>query len=52
MTHERDLDHMLDWWMDDGPTVVADRVIAAAMTDVHTTRQRDARWAPLKELFI
>jgi hypothetical protein len=52
MTHERDLDHMLDRWMDDGPTVVADRVIAAAMTDVHTTRQRDARWAPLKELFI
>ena len=52
MTHERDLDHVLDRWMDEGPTVVADRVIAAAMTDVHTTRQRGARWALLKELFV
>jgi hypothetical protein len=52
MTHERDLDRVLDRWMDDGPTVVADRVIATAMTDVHTTRQRGARWARLKELFM
>ena len=52
MTHERDLDRVLDRWMDDGPTVVADRVIAAAMTDVHTTRQRGTRWVPLKELFM
>ena len=52
MTHDRDLDRVLDRWMDDGPTVVADRVIATAMTDVHTTRQRGARWAPLKELFM
>ncbi len=52
MTSERDLDHVLDRWMDDGPTVVADRVIATAMTDVHTTRQRGARWVLLKELFM
>ena len=52
MTQKRDLDHVLDRWMDDGPTVVADRVIAAAMTDVHTTRQRGARVALLKELFM
>jgi hypothetical protein len=52
MTHERDLDRVLDRWMDEGPTVVADRVIATAMTDVHTTRQRGARWALLKELFM
>jgi hypothetical protein len=52
MTHERNLDHVLDRWMDDGPTVVADRVIAAAMTDVHTTRQRRPRWALLRELFM
>lgn len=52
MTHQRDIDRVLDRWMDDGPTVVADRVIAAAMTDVHTTRQIGARWAPLKELFM
>ena len=36
MTHQRDID----------------RVIAAAMTDIHTTRQIGARWAPLKELFM
>lgn len=52
MTHERDLDRVLDRWMDAGPTVVADRVIATAMTDVHTTRQRGAQWALLKELFM
>ena len=52
MTHQPDLDRVLDRWMDHGPTVVADRVIAAAMTDVHTTRQLGARWAPLKELFM
>jgi hypothetical protein len=52
MTTERDLDSALDRWMDDGPTIVADRVVAAAMTDVHTTRQRGARWALLKELFM
>jgi len=52
MTQQRDLDRVLDRWMDDGPTVVADRVIAAAMTDVHTTPQIGARWAPLKELFM
>lgn len=50
MTQERDLDRVLDRWMDIGPTIVADRVIASAMTDVHTTRQRGARWALLKEL--
>ena len=48
MTHDRDLDRVLDRWMDDGPTIVADRVIATAMTDVHTTRLRGARWALLK----
>jgi hypothetical protein len=52
MTHERDLDRVLDRWMDDGPTIVADRVIATAMTDVHTTRQRGSRWVLLKELFM
>jgi len=52
MTQQRDIDRVLDRWLDDGPSVVADRVIAAAMTDVHTTRQIGARWAPLKELFM
>ena len=52
MSKQRNVDRMLDRWMDDGPTVVADRVIAAAMTDVHTTRQIGAPWAPLKEFFM
>lgn len=52
MSSERDLDHVLDRWMDEGPSIVADRVIATAMTEVHTTRQRGTRWAPLKELFM
>ena len=52
MTQPRDIDRVLERWMDDGPTVVADRVIAAAMTDVHTTRQIGAPWAPLKEFFM
>jgi len=52
MTNDRDLDRTLARWMDDGPTVVADRVVEAALTDVHTTRQRGARLAPLKELFM
>lgn len=52
MTHYRDLDRVLDRWMDDGPTIVADRVIATAMTDVHTTRQRGARWVLLKEILM
>ena len=52
MTHWRDTDRMLDRWMDDGPTVVTDHVIAGAMTEIQTTRQRGTRWAPLKELFM
>ncbi len=52
MTRSRDIDHLLDRWMDDGPTVVADRVIAAALTEIPTTRQRGAQWARLKEHFM
>lgn len=52
MTYDRDFDRVLDRWMDDGPTTVADRVIATAMTEVHTTRQRGTRWALLKELLM
>lgn len=50
MNRSRDMDRILDRWMDDGPSVVVDRVIAGAMTEIQTTRQRRARWAPLKEL--
>ncbi|MGH2445622.1 MAG: hypothetical protein ACRDGD_06230 [Candidatus Limnocylindria bacterium] len=52
MTSPRDIDRVLVQWMDDGPTLLADRVIAAALSEIPTTRQRGARWAPLKELFM
>lgn len=42
MTHQRDLDATLDLWMSDGPTRVADRVIASALTEITTTPQRGA----------
>lgn len=42
MTAPRDIDSVLDSWMSDGPTIVADRVIAAALTEIPTTRQRGA----------
>lgn len=51
MTSSRDTDRILDRWMDEGPRAVADRVMAGAMTEVQTTRQRTARWVALKEIF-
>ena len=33
MNRSRDIDRILDRWMDDGPSVVVDRVIAGAMTN-------------------
>ena len=52
MSRSRDIDRLLDRWMDDGPTVVADRVIAGAMTEIQTTRQHGAGRVLLKELFM
>lgn len=49
MTRSRDHDRILGRWMDDGPRAVADHVIAGAMTEIQTTRQRSARWATLSE---
>ena len=52
MTRSRDMDRILDRWMDDGPTGVSDHVIAGAMTEIQTTRQRGARRARLKEIIM
>ena len=52
MTHDRDLDAVLDRFLDEGPTRLADRVVAAAMTDVRTTRQRGARGALLEDFLM
>jgi hypothetical protein len=35
----RDLDRLLDAWFDQGPTVAADRVVAAALAEVNRTPQ-------------
>jgi hypothetical protein len=43
MSSTRDIDRTLDTWMSEGPSRVADRVIAAALTEIPTTRQRGAR---------
>lgn len=51
MSRSRDIDPILDRWIDDGPTVVADRVVAGAMTEIQATPQRGARRASLRELF-
>ena len=50
MTRSVDTDRIVDRWMDEGPRAVADRVIAGAMTEIQTTRQRTARWVALKEI--
>ena len=52
MNRDRHMDDVLDRWLDDGPTRVADRVVAAAMTDVHTTRQRGAILALLEDFLM
>ena len=42
MTTDTELDRALDRWLAEGRTVVADRVIDAALLQVSTTRQRGA----------
>jgi hypothetical protein len=42
MTHERDIDRLLDLWMLDGPTEVADRVVLDAAARIDRQPQRPA----------
>jgi hypothetical protein len=42
MTLDRDLDHVLDAWLTDGPTIVADRVIDGVAVRIVHQRQRPA----------
>ena len=42
MTPNRDIDRMLDAWLDDGPVVLPDRALDAVLKTVERTRQRSA----------
>ena len=44
MTTDGHLDRVLDRWLSEGPSIVPDRVIDAALAEVPTTRQRGAGW--------
>jgi hypothetical protein len=48
---ERDLDQLLNHWVDLGPTVAPDRVAAAASLEIRSTRQSPALLAGLAERF-
>ena len=41
---ENDFDRTARLWLEDGPTVMSDRVLQAALDEVHVTRQRRAWW--------
>ena len=46
MTTERDFDRIAAAWMADGPEELSDRVIDAAVDQIHLTRQRRAARLP------
>ena len=41
---ENDFDRTARAWLEDGPTVMSDRALHAALDEIHVTRQRRARW--------
>jgi hypothetical protein len=43
MTHN-DFDRTARLWLEDGPTEMSDRALAAALDEIHVTRQRHAWW--------
>jgi len=47
---ENDFDRTARLWLEDGPTVMSDRVLQAALDEVHVTRQRRAWW-PARRVF-
>ena len=42
--NERSFDRIAEAYLADGPTVIADRVLDAALDEVHLTRQRRSSW--------
>ena len=41
---DNDFDRTAQLWLEDGPTVMSDRALQAALDEIHLTRQRRARW--------
>jgi hypothetical protein len=41
---ENDFDRTAQLWLEDGPTVMSDRALQAALDEIHVTRQRRAWW--------
>jgi hypothetical protein len=41
---ENDFDRTARLWLEDGPTVMSDRALLAALDEIHVTRQRRAWW--------
>lgn len=47
---ENDFDRTARRWLEDGPTVMSDRALQAALDEIHITRQRRA-WRPARRVF-
>lgn len=52
MNRQHDVDEQLRGWLDEGPEVMPDRYMWAALERIETTRQRGAMWRPLEDLFM
>lgn len=48
--NENDFDRTARLWLEDGPTVISDRPLQAALDEIHVTRQRRAWW-PTRRVF-
>jgi hypothetical protein len=47
---ENDFDRTARLWLEDGPSVLSDRALQAALDEIHITRQRRAWW-PVRRVF-
>jgi hypothetical protein len=51
MTND-DFDRTSRLWLEDGPTVLSDRVLQAALDEIHVTRQRLVMWPARRNPFV
>lgn len=47
---DNDFDQTARLWLEDGPTALSDRVLQAALDDIHVTPQRRS-WSPVRRVF-
>jgi hypothetical protein len=47
---EHDFDRTVQLWLEDGPALMSDRALQAALDEIHVTRQRRALW-PARRVF-